>query len=104
MSPFGLKNKNIDGINGVFKQHPEIEKAIIYGSRANGSYRNGSDIDLTLTGEGLNLTKLFKIENELDDLLLPYKIDLSLLHEIKNSDLLKEIETAGVLFYSKTKF
>ena len=41
-----------------------------------GTYRNGSDIDLTLMGE-ISVKQLFEIENKLDDLLLPYKIDLS---------------------------
>jgi predicted nucleotidyltransferase len=49
---------------------------VLYGSRAKGNYRPGSDIDLTLLGESLNLTELQKIELELDDLMLPYKIDL----------------------------
>jgi predicted nucleotidyltransferase len=71
---YGLKTETIHAIQEVLLTYPEVEKAILYGSRAKGNYRPGSDIDLTLTGETLNLTILQKIENELDDLLLPYKI------------------------------
>ncbi len=73
---FGLSDKTIELIREVFSKHPQVEKAVLYGSRAKGNYRPGSDIDLTLLGESLNLTELQKIELELDDLMLPYKIDL----------------------------
>ena len=58
-------------------QYPQIDKVILYGSRATGTYRNGSDIDLTFCGEGLTHKVLTKIDNDLDDLLLPYTIDIS---------------------------
>ena len=99
MTNFGLKQKHSEAIRSVFNQYPEITKATIYGSRAKGNYRNGSDIDLTLTGNNLDLTTLFKIENQLDDLLLPYKIDLSILHKIENPDLVEHIKRVGIIFY-----
>ncbi len=99
---FGLKQTTVDKINVVFSTHPEIEQVILYGSRAKGNYRNGSDIDLTIKGEAVTLSQLLKIENELDDLLLPYKIDLSLLHKIEDTDLLDHIQRVGVVFYEKT--
>ena len=98
---YGLKEKDIQKINGVFMDYPQIIKAILYGSRAKGTFRNGSDIDLTLLGEGLTLSVLFSIENDLDDLLLPYKIDLSILQKIENPDLVAHIERVGVDFYQK---
>lgn len=97
--PFGLKPDTIAGINGVLATHPEIEKAVLYGSRAKGNYRAGSDIDLCLKGEALTLTQLMKIENELDDLLLPYKIDLTLHHALDNPELIDHIRRVGVVFY-----
>ncbi|MCF6349426.1 MAG: nucleotidyltransferase domain-containing protein [Flavobacteriaceae bacterium] len=98
---YGLKEKHIKAINSVFSKYPQIEKIILYGSRAKGNYRNGSDIDLALVGNDLDLTSLFKIEIKLDDLLLPYKIDLSILHKIKNKDLVNHIKRVGVTFYEK---
>lgn len=97
----GLQPKTIASINNVFHKHPEVEKAILYGSRAKGDFRPGSDIDLTLKGETLNLTILNRIENELDELLLPYKIDLSLYHHIKNPEFLEHIQRVGKVFYEK---
>ena len=98
--PFGLRDTDIEKIVSVFTQYAEIEKAILYGSRAKGNYRNGSDIDLTLVGN-VDFTTLLKIENQLDDLLLPYKIDLSVLHKIENEDLLEHIDRVGKILYER---
>ncbi len=80
----------------VFSKHIQIIKVILYGSRAKGNFKPGSDIDLTLVAPQMNLSELLKIENELDDLLLPYKIDLSLIHHIDNQDLLDHISRVGI--------
>ena len=98
---FGLNPATIDKINSVFAAVPEIEQIIIYGSRAKGNYRNGSDIDLVIKGEGVSFTRLLKIENELDELMLPYRIDLSLLYKINDSALLDHINRVGAVFYNK---
>ena len=97
----GLTESNIQKIRGVFQNHPEIEKAVLYGSRVLGTYKNGSDIDLTLQTPQLSLTDLLQIENEIDDLLLPYKVDLSLFHQIENRDLIGHINQVGKVFYER---
>ncbi len=98
---FGLKDKHIELIHSVFSRHPSVEKVIIYGSRAKGNPKNGSDIDLTLKGRALDLESIMKIEDELDDLLLPYKIDLSIFEKIENPDLVDHINRVGIEFYKK---
>ncbi|MCX7111172.1 MAG: nucleotidyltransferase domain-containing protein [Proteobacteria bacterium] len=96
---YGLKRTVIDKIIGVLASYASIEQVILYGSRAKGTFRNGSDIDLTLKGDALTHHELSRIENELDDLLLPYKIDLSLFRQIDNPNLIEHIERVGVVFY-----
>lgn len=96
---FGLKAKNITKINEIFTFHTEVEQVILYGSRAKGNYNHGSDIDLTIKGKNLNFSKLLKIEMELDDLLLPYKIDLSIFKQIENPALISHIQRIGIVFY-----
>ena len=98
----GLKENTINRINSVFSGYQEIKQVILYGSRAMGTYRNGSDIDLTIVGEAVTHSQQLRIENQLDDLLLPYKIDLSLMHEIQNTDLLDHVKRVGVVFYEGT--
>jgi predicted nucleotidyltransferase len=100
--PYGLRNNIIEKINSVFVRHPQIEKVTLYGSRAKGCFQNGSDIDLTVIGEGIDLLLLHKIENELDELLLPYTIDLSIFNYIDNKNLLEHINRVGVDFYVKS--
>lgn len=98
---FGLKDKHIDAINFLFSQYEGIDRVWVYGSRAKGNYKIGSDIDLTLEGKGLSFSEQMRLENELDDLLLPYKIDLSQLHKISNEGLLEHIRRVGKIFYKK---
>jgi len=98
---YGLTSEEVNKINEVFSRHMEIEKAILYGSRAKGNYQNSSDIDLSLFCDKITLTQLFEIENQLDDLLLPYKIDLSIYHKIENTDLIEHIDRVGIVFYEK---
>ena len=98
---YGLKEQTIESICGVFARHPLVEKAMLYGSRAMGHFKPGSDIDLTLFGESLTSLELGVIDEELDDLLLPYQIDLSIFHRIENMDLREHIERVGVVFYRK---
>lgn len=85
----------------MFAGYPQIQQVILYGSRAKGTQRNGSDIDLAIQGEELTLPQLLKIENELDDLLLPYHVDLTLLHQIDNPKLAEHIRRVGKVFYAK---
>lgn len=100
----GLKPTDFEKIQAVFKNYSEIYKVIVYGSRAKGNYKTYSDIDLTLVGEEINLTIQNKIENELDDLLLPYKFDVSLFSKIKNIELINHINRVGKLIYIKNKY
>lgn len=99
---YGLKDVHIKRIHAVFSSYNAIDKAILYGSRAIGNYRIGSDIDLSLVGNHLDFNVLLAIENELDDLLLPFKIDLSLLSNIENPDLIDHIKRVGIDFYIKS--
>jgi predicted nucleotidyltransferase len=95
---YGLPERALDKINSVFLSHNNIKKAVLYGSRAKGTYKNGSDIDITLFGV-LSFQELLRIETELDDLLLPWMIDLSLYEQIDNPALREHIERVGKVFY-----
>ncbi len=98
----GLPESVLPKIRAVFAHYPQVEKAVLYGSRAKGAYKNGSDIDLTLRGGAdLTLNVLCKIANDLDDLFLPYKIDLSIFHDISDPDVMRHIERVGVMVYEQ---
>jgi predicted nucleotidyltransferase len=96
---FGLKEKVINQINNVFAKYPQIEKVLIYGSRAKGNYKTGSDIDLSLVGKNIDLALMQAIELKIDDLLLPYTFDISIYNQISNQDVKDHIERVGLEFY-----
>ena len=99
--PYGLSKHTLDKIGSVFSRYEEIEEVILYGSRAKGNYRPGSDVDLTLKGENFNLKLLNKISLDIDDLLLPYAFDISIFPQIKNQDLVDHIERVGRVIYRR---
>lgn len=102
---YGLSNQTLQKICDVFVQYPQVEEVVLYGSRARGDYKNGSDIDLTLRGgDALTHTILSRIANDLDDQLLPYTIDLSIFGNIRNPEMTEQIERVGVVFYEKQDF
>ncbi len=98
---FGLKNSNLKQIISVFSSVPQVEEAIIYGSRAKGNHKPASDIDITLKGDKLTLKDLNIISMALDDIPLPYTFDLSIYKQIDNPDLLEHINRVGKLLYSR---
>lgn len=95
---FGLKTSDREKIKTVFSKYPQIKNIILYGSRAKGTYKPGSDIDLTLISTDTSTHFLLKLMNELDDLLLPYKIDLSFYETLDNINLKEHIDRVGVEF------
>lgn len=98
----GLSLSTVEKIRAVLARYPQVEQAILYGSRAKGNYKHGSDIDLTLRGGAdLTLRVLYRILDDLDELLLPYTIDLSIWNDIGDPDVLAHIRRVGVLFYQK---
>jgi uncharacterized protein len=100
---YELKDYQIKQINSIFGEYHSVDKVILYGFRALGKHRNGSDIDLTIVGK-INLSQLFQIENKIDDLLLPHKTDLSVYINIENPALKQHIDQYGKIFYAKKDF
>jgi uncharacterized protein len=99
---FGFQDSVIEKIHCVFQAYSSVSEAVLYGSRAKGNFKIGSDIDLVLKGNGLTVATLNQIANDLDDLLLPYKFDLSIYDHIKNADLLEHINRVGIVFFKSS--
>lgn len=99
---FGLPDDTIQKIQSVFAKYPSVEKVIIYGSRAKGNYKNGSDIDLTMIGEHITDQDRRDIFFALDDLPIPYSFDLSIFMTINHPDLKDHIARVGQIFYQRS--
>ena len=97
MNNFGLPERTMTELINYFKRTTEISKVVIYGSRAKGTFHNGSDIDFAiwLTDE----TKLSSIKAGLEELPTPYKFDVINYETITNETLKNSIDTDGIEFY-----
>jgi predicted nucleotidyltransferase len=99
MINYGLPLGTIDKIITIMQRYPAIKSAILYGSRAKGTFKPTSDIDIVLKGEDVNLNTLSSVSIMLDDLLLPNKFDLSIYHHIDNQELSDHISRVGKTLY-----
>lgn len=95
----GISSSEMDQLQSVFERETSVSEVVLYGSRANGTHRPGSDIDLTLKGTALTTQRLMDLSTEMDDLLLPYEIDLSVFDHIDNPDLVEHIKRVGKVVF-----
>jgi len=100
---FGLEQRVIDTISAVLEQQPKVDKAIVFGSRAMGNHRPGSDIDIALKGAELNAKDVLNLYTALDDQGITYKFDLLNYHTIKEPALIDHIDRVGIEMYSRWK-
>ena len=99
---FGLNHTTLQKIRHTLARHRHVERAVIYGLCAKGNYKPSSDIDITLyAAQGLNIDyrELADLLDEIDDLLLPYSVDLSVFTQINNPELYEHIERVGKVMY-----
>lgn len=102
MERFGLKESIIKDIVDIISRYEEVTKAVIFGSRARGDYKKASDIDIALFGENITHTISTKIFFEIEDLYMPYKIDLIRFNTLSETNKIKEnILKEGVEIYAK---
>lgn len=105
MSPdptlFGLSQNDLVSICSLLKLFPEVEQAVMFGSRALGSYKPGSDIDIALFGN-IESGTILVISSQLnEEMLLPYFFDVLHYNELTNPELKDHIDRVGVVFYKK---
>ena len=99
---FGLSVDTLRNIREVFARFPSIEKVLLYGSRAKGNYKTGSDIDITLIGKNLNLNSTISLlRDALDQLYLPYTFDISIFNQLDEPAFIDHILRVGKTFYER---
>lgn len=105
MNQYGLPTSLISHIQAIAARYPDIEAVILYGSRAKGNYREGSDIDLTLKTSGKEQHNLLlNISHQLEELDFPYQLDISLFRHLNNPDLIEHIQGVGVELYHRQRY
>ena len=99
----GLREYDWKIIKEAISSYSEIEEAILFGSRAKGTYRTGSDVDIALVGKKINHSIISGISLWLnEETLMPYKFDVVHFNKIQSPDLIEHIKRAGISFYKKT--
>lgn len=99
MTATGLTREELLRIEQVFAHYRQIHKAILYGSRATGNFKPFSDIDISLKGTEIHGSMQTQIECDFDDLMLPYKFDVSVYDKISNPHLIAHIDSVGEIIY-----
>ncbi|MFD2257179.1 nucleotidyltransferase domain-containing protein [Luteolibacter algae] len=90
----GLNDKSRNAILEVLKQHPKIERIVLFGSRAMGTFTHTSDIDLALYGD-LTLRDQARITAEMEQLSIPYRVDLIRMKTVTSSELMEHVRQHG---------
>ena len=97
----GLTERDRQGILSVLEAFPKIKRAVLFGSRAIGTFRGASDLDLAIEGDDLNLADLVAVRSQIGRLKLPFEADLVIRAKITNSDVEKHIQKYGRVFYER---
>jgi predicted nucleotidyltransferase len=96
----GLTENDLQEIASVLKQFPEIDEALLFGSRAKGNYKNGSDVDLALKGSGLTFAATTRISCLLnEETQMPYTFDVVQFETITSPELIEHIDRVGICIY-----
>lgn len=98
---YGLKDEQWELVKHILQSNPKLDEAILFGSRAKGNFRPGSDVDIALKGRALQLEDILSLSNQLEDTYLPYIFDLALFHHIKDPDMIDHINRVGISIYKK---
>ena len=103
ITQYGIPESDLDALLSELKKNTEIKEIILFGSRAKGTFSNGSDIDIALKGRKLKLNDILDAMSGIDKLLLPYKLDLIIYTRIKEPDLIEHIKRVGIILFKREK-
>ena len=85
----------------IFKRYTDITEVYIFGSRALGTYKIGSDIDLVVMNNGLQPKSISSVLADCSESSLPVSVDLVDLHALTNAEFIAHIKRVGVVFYKR---
>lgn len=98
--PFGLSADTINLITRQIAENRRVDRIILFGSRAKGNPRPGSDIDLAVSGKALTLQDILDMSVKMDRLELAYKVDIIHHEKTQDPDLRKHIRRVGITLHS----
>lgn len=98
---YGLSETDINNVIEVLRANQKVKKIVLFGSRAKGNFKEGSDIDIALIGNDLRLNDILDFSLEIDKLFLPYKFDLIIFGRIKEKELVEHINRVGIVLFER---
>ncbi|MHC1684648.1 MAG: nucleotidyltransferase family protein [Clostridiaceae bacterium] len=98
-----MDNSLIIELKKVFSKYNEVEKVMLFGSRARGDFKSNSDVDICLFGKNITHLILSKISMDIDELNTPLSFDLLNFDELNKEELIKNILSEGVVIYNGKK-
>ncbi len=99
----GLKDKHRKTLIDILSANPKVERVVLFGSRAMGTFSPTSDIDLAIYGDELTLTDIGRLKAEIEETHIPQQVDLVLVKDIDNDRLRGHIERHGVEWFRRKK-
>jgi uncharacterized protein len=96
---FGLTDRDMKTIHDILRSYPEIREVHIFGSRAKGEHRQGSDVNLAIMNSGTPVGRLSKMRGDFEESSLPYTIDIVDFTRLDNPEFIDHIRRAGLPFY-----
>ena len=97
---FGLAESDLIYIISVIKSFAEIQKAVIFGSRARGDNKPESDIDIAIYGEQISFQTVSSIHATLDEEgPLPYFFDIVDYTHLNNREMKEQIDRQGIVIF-----
>ena len=98
---FGISEGDLEALISELRENPKVNEIVLFGSRAKGTFKNGSDIDIALKGVRLNLNDILDATSEIEKLLLPYKLDLVIFNRITEPALIDHIKRVGIVLFKR---
>lgn len=99
---FGLRKEDLTYIISAIAKFDEIEKAVIFGSRAKGNYKPGSDIDIAIFGEDITFDTISRLHAVLEDESpMPYFFDIVDYTHLNHEQLKEHIDRVGKVIFER---
>ena len=100
---YGLTERVMQTLHDILYKYPEVLLVHIFGSRAIGTNKPGSDIDLAIMNKGTGSQTLLRLKSDFEESSLPYKVDLVEFHTLTNPDFVENIKQEGTIFYQRVE-
>jgi type I restriction enzyme S subunit len=99
----GLKPEHRQAIIETLAANPKVERIVLFGSRATGTFTLTSDVDLALFGDDLTLSDQAALAEAVAELSVPQRVDILIYHRIESQALREEIRKHGVEWFARER-